>query len=81
MILAGMLTTANAGDRYLREIADMYGDLAREHKVTLIPFFLEGVAGIDALNLEDRVHPNAEGTKIVAETVYRTLKPMLDKQK
>ncbi|HEX7174366.1 MAG TPA: arylesterase, partial [Pyrinomonadaceae bacterium] len=58
VILAGMLTTANAGDRYLREIADMYTELAREHKVTLIPFFLEGVAGIDALNLEDRVHPN-----------------------
>ena len=81
VILAGMLTTANAGDRYLREIADMYTELAREHNVTLIPFFLEGVAGIDALNLDDRVHPNAEGTKIVAETVYRTLKPMLDKQK
>ena len=81
VILAGMLTTTNAGDRYLREIADMYGDLAREHNVTLIPFFLEGVAGVDKLNLEDRVHPNAEGTKIVAETVYRTLRPMLEEQK
>ncbi|MBD0320692.1 MAG: hypothetical protein ICV87_10185 [Gemmatimonadetes bacterium] len=51
-----------------------------EHEVVLIPFFLEGVAGIDRLNQEDRIHPNAEGTRIVAATVYRHLKPLLEKE-
>ena len=81
VVLAGMLTTTNVGEEYVREIGAMYGALAREHDVALIPFFLEGVAGVDMLNLEDRVHPNAEGTKIVADTVYRTLRPMLEEQK
>jgi acyl-CoA thioesterase-1 len=41
---------------------------------------LEGVAGIDRLNQQDRIHPNAEGTRIVAATVYRYLKPLLEKE-
>jgi acyl-CoA thioesterase-1 len=49
--------------------------------VTLIPFFLEGVAGDDKLNQDDRIHPNIEGTKIVADTVYKYLKPMLEKDR
>ncbi|HEX5708931.1 MAG TPA: arylesterase [Pyrinomonadaceae bacterium] len=79
VLLAGMITTTTrTGDRYEREVAEMYSDVAREHNVALIPFFLEGVAGIERLNLEDRVHPNAEGTKVVAANVYRALKPMLE---
>ncbi len=81
VLLAGMYTTTNAGQEYQREIHDAFRALASEHDVTLIPFFLEGVAGVASLNLDDRVHPNAEGTKIVAETVYRYLKPLLEKQK
>ncbi|HYP53495.1 MAG TPA: arylesterase [Pyrinomonadaceae bacterium] len=79
VLLAGMYTTTNAGERYLREIHEAYESLAREHDVPLIPFFLEGVAGREELNQADGVHPNAEGTKIVAETVYKHLRPLLDK--
>jgi len=81
VLLAGMLTTTETGRDYEVEISDAFKSLAREHDVPLIPFFLEGVAGIDRLNQEDRVHPNAEGTKIVAATVYRYLKPLLEKDK
>jgi acyl-CoA thioesterase-1 len=80
VLLAGMLTTTEFGRDYERQISDAYKSLAAEHEVTLIPFFLEGVAGIDTLNQEDRIHPNAEGTKIVAATVYRHLKPLLEKE-
>ena len=79
VLLAGMLTTTNTGRDYEVQISDAFKSLAGEHDVTLIPFFLEGVAGIDQLNQEDRVHPNAEGTKLVAATVYRHLKPLLEK--
>ena len=79
VLLAGMLTTTETGRDYEVEISDAFKSLAREHDVPLIPFFLEGVAGIDKLNQQDRVHPNAEGTKIVAATVYRYLKPLLEK--
>ena len=79
VLLAGMLTTTNTGRDYEVEISDAFKSLASEHNVILIPFFLEGVAGIDKLNQEDRIHPNAEGTKLVAATVYRHLKPLLEK--
>ncbi|HEX8335827.1 MAG TPA: arylesterase [Pyrinomonadaceae bacterium] len=79
VLLAGMLTTTNTGRDYEVEISDAYKSLAGEHDVPLIPFFLEGVAGIDKFNQEDRVHPNAEGTRLVAATVYRHLKPLLEK--
>jgi acyl-CoA thioesterase I len=80
VLLAGMLTTTEFGRDYEVEIRDAYRSLADEYKVTLIPFFLEGVAGLDHLNQDDRVHPNAEGTRLVAENVYRHLKPLLEKE-
>ena len=79
VLLAGMYTPTNAGREYQQEIHEAFRTLASEHEVALIPFFLEGVAGNASLNLDDRVHPNAEGTKIVADTVYRHLKPLLEK--
>ncbi len=81
VLLAGMYTTTNAGDSYLREIDETFKSLASEHGVPLIPFFLEDVAGKRDLNLDDGVHPNAEGTKIVADTVYKHLKPLLEEDK
>lgn len=77
VLLAGMLVPTSAGREYQEQIHRMFTDLASEKGVPLIPFFLEGVAGVSSLNLPDGIHPNAAGTKIVAETVYRYLKPML----
>ncbi|MFY9608353.1 MAG: arylesterase [Blastocatellia bacterium] len=78
VVLAGMEAPTNTGAEYRREVHQAYTDLAREHQIALIPFFLEGVAGIDSLNQGDGIHPTAEGTKIVAETVYRSLRPLLE---
>jgi acyl-CoA thioesterase-1 len=80
VLLAGMLTTSEHGRGYETEISEAFQSLAKEHEVTLIPFFLEGVAGRDELNQQDRIHPNAEGTRIVAATVYKYLKPMLEQE-
>ncbi|MEW6211496.1 MAG: arylesterase [Acidobacteriota bacterium] len=79
VLLAGMEAPTNAGPEYRREAHQAFIDLAREHKTELIPFFLEGVGGMERLNQPDGIHPNAEGTKIVAETVYKHLRPMLEK--
>jgi acyl-CoA thioesterase-1 len=81
VLLAGMLAPTSTGREYQKEIAEAYTSLAEEHDVPLIPFFLEGVAGRRELNLEDGVHPNAEGQKIIAETVYRHLKPLLEEDR
>jgi acyl-CoA thioesterase-1 len=81
VLLAGMYTTTNTGRDYEMQISEAFQSLAKEQNVVLIPFFLEGVAGRDELNQEDRIHPNTEGTKLVAATVYRYLKPLLEKER
>ncbi len=81
ILLAGMDTLTSAGPDYRREIRDAFQSLAREHEVPMIPFFLEGVGGIASLNQQDGVHPNVEGSRVVATTVYRYLRPLLDQDK
>ncbi len=81
VLLAGMYAPTNAGADYQREVYDAFQSLTREYKVTLIPFFLDGVAGIEGLNQADGIHPNAQGARAVAETVYKALRPLLDKRK
>jgi acyl-CoA thioesterase-1 len=55
----------------------MFPDLALKNNMVLIPFLLEGVAGIRNLNLPDGAHPSASGQKIVAENVWAILKEVL----
>lgn len=81
IVLAGMLAPPNLGPRYTNAFRDMYPALAKANGAALIPFFLDKVAGISALNLEDGIHPNAEGQKIVAENVWRVLEPILREMK
>jgi acyl-CoA thioesterase I len=77
VILAGMEAPPNFGASYTREFRAVYTDVARRHDVTLVPFLLEGVAGVPALNLPDGIHPNAEGQRRLADLVWRELEPML----
>ncbi len=77
LVLLGMRAAPNLGGEYGRSFASVYGDVARKHDAVLVPFFLEGVAGVQRLNQADGVHPTAEGQKIIAETVWRALEPLL----
>lgn len=80
VLLAGMYSPRNFGDKYGMDVIAAYRSLAEEYRVPLIPFFLEGVALRSELNQADGAHPNAEGTKVVADNVYKALKPMLAKK-
>lgn len=81
VLLAGMYAPTNSGAEYGRASMEVFPALAKEYNLVLIPFFLDRVAGIENLNQTDGVHPNPEGTKLVAATVYQYLKPMLEKDK
>ena len=78
-IIAGMQLPGSASEDYVSAFGDVYEALARKNNATLIPFFLEGVAGDPALNQWDRVHPNAAGQRVLAENVWRVLEPILKK--
>jgi acyl-CoA thioesterase-1 len=78
VVLAGMQLPPNLGPVYTNQFRDMFRDLAKARNTPLVPFLLEGVGGRRDLNQEDGVHPTAAGYDIVAENVWRTLKPQLD---
>lgn len=73
IVLAGMQIPPNLGQAYTTEFRDIFPELAEKNNVALIPFLLEGVAGRSELNQKDRIHPTAEGQKIVLENVWDIL--------
>lgn len=77
IVLAGMLVPPNLGIDYSKEFAQVFPTLAKENKIPLIPFLLDGVAGDKKLNIADGIHPNIKGHKIVAKTVWEILKEEL----
>lgn len=77
IILAGMELPPNMGQEYTSEFRNLYADLAKQNSLTFIPFILKDVGGIATLNQNDGIHPTVEGHKIVAQTVWDVVKPML----
>jgi acyl-CoA thioesterase-1 len=76
IVLAGMMVPPNMGKAYSDEFKNIYPDLSKKNKATLIPFLLTGVGGVEKLNQADGIHPNVEGHQIVAKNltpVFREL--------
>jgi len=73
LVIAGMEAIPNLGPEYVRRFRGIYPALAKANDAALIPFLLQGVAGVDSLNQEDGIHPTARGQRIVAENVWRVL--------
>jgi acyl-CoA thioesterase-1 len=79
VVLAGMEAPPNFGSDYTTAFRQVYSDLSREYGVPLVPFLLDRVAGVPALNQRDGIHPNADGSKIVAENVWTVLRPVAER--
>ena len=77
VVLVGMEALPNYGADYGHRFRDIYPRLASRNGVALVPFLLEGVGGVPALNQADGIHPTAEGQRHLAETVWKTLQPLL----
>jgi acyl-CoA thioesterase-1 len=77
LVLAGMEALPNYGEAYRRSFRAIYPELAKANGAALVPFLLDGVAGDPRLNQPDGVHPTAAGQRIVAENVWRVLRPVL----
>jgi acyl-CoA thioesterase I len=78
VLLTGMEAPPNNGPAYTAAFRQLFRDLAREQNVAFMPFYLDGVAGIPALNQSDGIHPTAEGAVIVERTLWKSLQPLLD---
>ena len=77
VLLCGMLIPTSYGPEYQEGFGRLFARVAKEERVPLVPFLLEGVAGRKELNLEDGIHPNAEGQRVVAANVLPHLTQLL----
>ncbi|MEP6777057.1 MAG: arylesterase [Chthoniobacterales bacterium] len=77
IVLAGMQIPPNLGADYATKFRQVYVEIAKENNATLIPFLLDGVGGHADLNQSDMIHPTAEGHRVVAGVVWKTLEPIL----
>jgi acyl-CoA thioesterase-1 len=77
VIIAGMRMPPNMGADYDEAFRATYPALATRNHATLVPFLLEGVARDSALNQADGIHPNPTGAALVAETVWKVIRPVL----
>ena len=77
LVLAGMQMPQEMGPDFTRAFLEMFPDLAAKNHAALVPFLLEGVGGRSELNQADRIHPTAEGHRVIAENVWKVIRPLL----
>lgn len=77
VLLLGMRLPPNYGKRYTDAFAQVYQDLASARQVPLVPFFLEGVGGVEGMMQADGIHPAASAQGKLLDNVWPTLKPLL----
>jgi len=77
LLLLGMQLPLWVPGQHAAEFRQLYQNLAAKNNIPLLPFLLDGVAGIAHLNMHDGIHPLAEGYRIIADRVWPVLKPLL----
>lgn len=77
--IAGMQMPPNLGAGYTEKFQQVFAEVAQKNQAALVPFLLDEVGGHRDLNQADSIHPTPAGQKIIAETVWRVLEPMLRK--
>jgi len=80
VLLLGMQVPPNYGPQYAAEFSAMYAEVAKRHKVGLVPFFLKGVAdadNADSLFQSDRIHPVEAAHPIMLGNVWPALRKLL----
>ena len=77
IVLAAMEAPPNYGDDYARRFRAVYPEVAQANGAVLLPFLLQGVAGVPELNQPDGIHPTAAGHEKIADTVWAVVRPLL----
>jgi len=78
VLLAGMEAPPNLGVGYTSAFRAIFLEVATTEDAILIPFLLDGVAGVPELNQADRIHPTPDGHQRVAENVWPILRAVLE---
>jgi acyl-CoA thioesterase-1 len=76
LALVQMEAPTNMGPEYTRAFREVYGRVAQEAGATLVPFILDGVAGVPSLNQADGIHPTPQGHGLMARNAWPWLEPL-----
>ena len=79
-VLVGIMIPPNYGIDYAAQFRDLYASLAKQLKMPLVPFLLEGVAEKPELFQADQLHPTAAAQAVILENVWKVLEPQLRKK-
>ncbi|HEV2323353.1 MAG TPA: arylesterase [Terracidiphilus sp.] len=79
VLLAGITLPANYGQDYIRDFNQIFRTLAANHHIPLVPMIYKNLVNVPGTLQPDGIHPTEKGAKIVAETIWPTLKPLLGK--
>jgi acyl-CoA thioesterase I len=79
ILLAGITLPPNYGPDYIHQFAQVYTDLAQTHHTAFIPMIYKDLIRVPGTIQPDGIHPTAKGSEILADTLLKTLKPMLHK--
>lgn len=77
VVMLGMRIPTNYGAEYAEGFRALYGRIAADMKLALVPFLLDGIALDPKYNQADLIHPNPEGHKRLAQTVLKQLEPLV----
>jgi acyl-CoA thioesterase-1 len=80
IVVAGMRMPPNLGADYAEKFQHVFAEVAQKNNAVLIPFLLADVGGNRDLNQSDSIHPTAAGQKIIADTVWQALMPILERK-
>ena len=78
VLLVGMEAPPNYGEQYTAEFRQVFQDLARENKLGLVPFLLDGIAGVAELNQSDGIHPTRAGAARIADHLWPAVEKMIE---
>lgn len=78
VLLVGMKMVMNLGPVYVSQFNELYPRLAKEMDIEFMPFFLEDVATKPQLNIDDGIHPNSAGYRVIVENMYPYVLNVID---
>jgi len=76
-ILFAMALPANYGERYTRQFAALYPQLAAHYNIALLPFQFSDLLGQPGMIQEDGLHPTAVAQPIIAARIEQQLRQLL----
>lgn len=77
VLLVGMQLPPNYGIAYTQKFRELYAGLAREQRVRLVPFLMEGFADDMSMFQPDGIHPTAAAQPRMLDNVWKQLRPLL----